>query len=433
MIDGFFWGGINIRKFCRIFLRDFWMVIAVMVITYLVLGFVDKQTYMPRYTSTAVAAVYPISSSNRFHTIESVSELSSKTEAISSMFNSALFQSGLRNQDPSLKDCTIESSSVANTDLLVMHSTSDNPEYALRGISVALDYYSQFSKDFTGASEIKIILGPEAPALVAEGSKIQNKRSLICVLSGLMMSGLLLFMYVAQKTYKTERSIRRRHKNVRFFSLPFIKSESENKQGFFLKKNSQDPIKKLALEIKQVLHKYNKNTLLVTSYADKDGGTAFLSELARELAEQSEKVLLIETESSQSNSVPGPEASDDMEKHTLLDILQQSCNVEDAMIYREELKGHCIRWSPDSLDEDISYTTDDVKHMLSDCMEYADIVLVNGSAWHPSRLAKMWHEAVDASIALCREDDADYLKVDNMLSDLQKGDTYFVGCVLLGF
>ena len=101
MTDGFIWGGFNIRKFCRLFLRNFWMVIAIMIITYLGLGFVDKQTYTPSYTSTAVAAVYPMSLSYRYHTIENAYNLSSKTEDMSSVFKSDLFQTGLHNQDPS--------------------------------------------------------------------------------------------------------------------------------------------------------------------------------------------------------------------------------------------------------------------------------------------------------------------------------------------
>ena len=40
-----------------------------------------------------------------------------------------------------------------------------------------------------------------------------------------------------------------------------------------------------------------------------------------------------------------------------------------------------------------------------------------------------YFEAVDESLNY----DADFSKVDKMLSDLQKGDTYFAGCVLFGF
>ena len=183
MTEGFLWGGINIRKFCRYFLGNFWMVIAIMIITYLGLGFLDARTYTPRYTSTAVAAVYPKTSSYRYHTIETVRDLSSKTDEISSVFNSDLFQSAFHNQDPSLQDCAIDSFHIENTDLLVIHATSYNPENALEGIPAALDYYSQFSGKMTGASEIKIILGPEAPYQVTGSSKIQNYRSPLCLLS----------------------------------------------------------------------------------------------------------------------------------------------------------------------------------------------------------------------------------------------------------
>ena len=304
MTEGFLWGGINIRKWFGFFLRNIWMVIAAMIITYLGTDLVDKHIYTPRYTVAAVAAVYPESSAYRYHTIETISNLSSKTGDMNSVFNSDLFQSGFHNYNPSMKDCTIKSSHIANTGLLVLRATSGSRENALKGIQAALDFYSRFSGDITGASEIKVVSGPKGPYQASGGSKIHNHRQSLCYLSGWMMAGLLLFIYLARKTYKTEHCIRKRYKDIRFFSLPFIKSGPEYKKGIPSKNKSREPIKKLALEIKQVLHKCDKKTLLVTSFADKEGGTAVITELARELAEQNESVILIGTESLQDAGAP---------------------------------------------------------------------------------------------------------------------------------
>lgn len=432
MTEGFFWGGFNIRKFCRQFFNDFWMVIVVMIIAYLGLGFVGQLTNTQSYTSTAIAAVSPFSSSYHHYSLETASELASKSIDVDSVINSTLFQSGLHNQAPDLQDCMIEISQVENTNLLVINSTSADSNNAFNGIWAALDYYSKFSSDMTGAPEIKILHGPEAPILVENSSKIMSHRSFLCVLAGLMMAGLLLIIYVLKNTYKTERCIRNRYKNIRFFSLPFIKSRSDNKKKILLKKKKQEPIKKVALEIKQLMHKCKKRTLLVTSYADKEGGNVFLSELTRELAEQNENVLLIGTKAEKQAAAAETDASDDRKK-TLLDVLQHKCSLKDAMIYSEELKAHCIQYSPDHNDSDTSFTVDEARHILSDCLGYADIILVNGAACYPSEYEQSWQEAVDASIALCRQEDADFKKVDQMLSDLQKGDPYFAGCVLFGF
>ena len=115
------------------------------------------------------------------------------------------------------------------------------------------------------------------------------------------------------------------------------------------------------------------------------------------------------------------------------DVLQQKCTVKDAMFYSDESKVHCIQFGQDNTDADPSYSSDDMRRVLSDCLEYADIILINGTAWNLPQYAQIWNEAVDASIALCRQDDADYFKVDQMLNDLQNSDTYFAGCILFGF
>jgi len=432
MTDGFIWGGFNIRKFCRMLLRNFWMIIVFMIITYLSLTLIDKRTYTPRYTSIAVAAVYPMASSYRYHNVETISDLSSKTSVVGSVLNSDMFQLEFHNQNPDLKDFTIDCTQVPNTDLLVMHGTSGNPKNAFEGVQTVVEYYSRFSGDMTGAPEINIILGPEAPYL-AGNSKIRTNRARLCILSGLMMAGLLFLMYVAKTTYKTERCIRKRYKNVRFFSLPLISFGTDKKNGIPSKKNSQEPLKKLAIELKQVLQKCNKKTLFVASYADNKEGAAVLSELARELAEQNRNVLLIDTETRQHDSAPELDLTDDVRTHTFLDLLQQKCTIKDAMFYREKLKVHCIQFAPDSIDENFSYSAADVRRVLCECLGCSDIVIINGTTWYPSHYAQIWNDAVDSSIALCWQDEADFFKVDKMLNDLQKSNTYFAGCVLLGF
>ena len=433
MTDDFLWGGINIRKFCMMVFNNFWMVIAVMITAYLGLGFVDQLTYTPSYTSTAVAAVYSTSSSYQFPTIETVPDMASKASDVNTVLNSDMFQSGLHNQYPSLQDCIVDSVQVDNTDLLVMHATSSSPENSFEGIRAALDYYSQFSGYMTGAPAIRIILGPKAPNHAGESSKIQKYRPYLSILSGLMMIGFFLFIYILKKSYKTEGCIRKRYKNVRFFSVPFMKSGSENKKGIFSKKNRPDPIKKLALEIKQLMHKCKKNTLFVTSFADQEGGTALLSDLTKELAEQKEKVLLIGSKVLRHDGSHGLEPSDETKQYTLQDVLQQKCTVKEAIFYSQELEADCIQYKPDNSDEEILYSADDARRVLTDCLGYADLVLVDGAGRHSSHYAHIWEEAADASIALCRQDDADFFNVDQMLNDLQKGDTYFAGCVLLGF
>ena len=433
MTEGFLWGGINVRKFCKFFFKNFWMVIVVTIITYLGLGLVDQWTHGPTYTYTAVAAVYPKSTHFRYHTIENAAELSSKTSVIGSVINSDMFQLEFHNQYPDLQDCSIDCIQIANTDLLVMHATSGSQENAFEGIRDALECYSRFSGDMTGSPEVNIIFQKKAPSLIAGSSKIHNNRSKLSVLSGLITAGLFLLMYLVKKTYKTEHCIKKRFKNVRFFSLSFIQSALENKEGILSKKSSHPPIRKLALEIRQALRKCCKNTLFVTSFADKDGGTLFISELARELAEQNERVILIGTEAKTNEGISGLEVSDDRKMYYLQDLLQHRCAVKDAIFYSDELKCNCILNNQATIDGDVFYTVDDARRVLAHCMEYSDIVLVDGVASFSSHYAQIWQEASDATIALCRQDDADFFKVDQMLSDLQKTEKYFVGCVLSGF
>lgn len=433
MTDGFLWGGINLRKFFVFFLKNFWMVIAAMLITYLGLGLLVQRTNSPTYAYRAVAAVYPMSSSYRFHTIENSNDLSNNTYTIGSVFNSDIFQSEFHNQYPDYQDFTIDCTQIEYTDLLVIHTTSTTAKQAIEGIQAIIDFYSQFSGNVTGNADIKILFRQNAPSIAGSSSKIQSYRSIISVFSGLMIAGLILSLYVLKKTYKTEGIIRKRFKNVRFFSLPYIKSGTERKNSLFSKKNNQNSIMKLALEIKQVLYKQGNKSLFVTSFADKAGGTVFLYKLVRELAEQNENIIFIGRNAIQHDDNSGSEESNDIKQNTLQDVMRKQCTVKEALIYSEELKGSCIQYDPESIGEDISYSVDDARCVLAECLGYADLVLIDGTAMFSSHYAHIWQEAADASIALCRQEDAFIFKVDQMLNNLQKLDTNFVGCVLSGF
>ena len=182
-----------------------------------------------------------------------------------------------------------------------------------------------------------------------------------------------------------------------------------------------------------MLHKQGKKSLFVTSCTDKVGDSVFLSELAIGLAKQNENVILIGRNVLQRDIASGPEESDDRKQHSLSDVIYRQCTVKEALVYNEELKVYCIQCDLDSIGEDISYSVNDARHVLDECLEYTDLVLLDGTAMFSSHYAEIWQEAVDASVALCQSKYADCFKLDQMLNNLQESDTYFVGCVLSGF
>ena len=83
--------------------------------------------------------------------------------------------------------------------------------------------------------------------------------------------------------------------------------------------------------------------------------------------------------------------------------------------------------------DDFHDTAKDVEKILEQAEKLADVVLVDGGVWNGSRDAWIWKEAADASLAICRQDVADFYAIDQMMTELQENRSDFLGCILYGF
>ena len=83
--------------------------------------------------------------------------------------------------------------------------------------------------------------------------------------------------------------------------------------------------------------------------------------------------------------------------------------------------------------DDFSNKKQDFKIIKKMTEKYADLVLVDGCIWNGGREELSWIDATEASLAVCRQDKADFYAVDRMMTDLQENDPGFLGCVLYGF
>ena len=84
-------------------------------------------------------------------------------------------------------------------------------------------------------------------------------------------------------------------------------------------------------------------------------------------------------------------------------------------------------------DDKFSGIADDIKKTLKQAETFVDIVLIDGCIWNESENNRIWREAADTSLAICRQDKADFYAIDSMMTDLQENDPGFLGCVLYGF
>ena len=201
---------------------------------------------------------------------------------------------------------------------------------------------------------------------------------------------------------------------MRFFRISdYVPEKGSRKE----KKNSdnvpdQETVRKTALELRQMLRAKSANSIFVTSAAPDEGKTDITVSLARELARSGKSVIILETD---------PEKTDLQEKINLevVDIPDKSINVVFA--------------DKDTAQDDFSENKQKVELIKKMTENFADIVLVDGCIWNGGREELSWIDATEATLAVCRQDKANFYAIDRMMTDLQENDPGFLGCVLYGF
>ena len=394
------WGGINGKSLCKAVLSDLWMVFAVMVITYLGLGLAGSLKDKPLYTSSTVVAVYPF---NQMYTPENSSSALETVGAVNEVFNSEMFRMGLEERLAESEDYSLHSRQISRTFILMLSVSSTSPEKAYQILRTALDYFGEISSHLAGESQLEILTEPDFPTSPSNDSKIKKYQTLLTLFMGFAMMGFLVLIYAVRKTYKSVSAIRHYYQNVRFFRIPASENSRRNK-----KKSSSEAMRKTALELLQMLRSKHSNSIFVTSAAPDEGKTEVIASLAREMAGFDKFVVILETESGNSAI-----------SEYLADVPDQYVRVIPADgIIDQDYDRHIV---------------DKVESILKKTEKIADVVFIEGCIWTGSRDELSWKNAAETSLAVCRQDKADFYAIDRMMTDLQENNPGFLGCVLNGF
>ena len=432
MTNELHWGGINGKSLCKAVLSDLWMVVAVMIITYIGLGIAGNMKDIPLYTSNTVVAVYPF---NKMYTPEESGNALETVSAMNEVFNSEMFMTGLIDRLEESEDFSLSSSQINGTFMLMLSVSSASPETAYKTLRTVLDYFEEISPHLVGDNHLEILTEPDFPTSVYTSSKIFRYRSLLTLLMGFAMAGFLVLMYVMRKTYKTSSAIGRYYKNVRFFK---VKTSAPDKDSGMDKKRSgrvpnQEAIRKTALELLQKLRAKDGSSILVTSAANNEGKEEITLSLAREMAAFGKSVIVIGTDSENSELEEYIGISDDQPRRTISDFLLDKTDLNSVLANVSEDNVKVILADKIDAQDGFSDMANDVGKILEQAEKLADVILIDGCIWTGSRDELIWEKEADTSLAICSQDKADFFAIDRMMNDLRENNPDFLGCVLYGF
>ena len=444
MSNDFHWGGISVKGLCKAVLSDIWMVFAVMIIAYVGLGIAGNAMYTPSYTSSSYVAVYPF---NHMYTLEASSNALATVSAANEVLNSDMFSTGLKERLAEPEDAYLYSQQINGSYILKLSASGSTPENAYKTLRTALDYYGEISPHLVGNNHLEILSEPDFPLSPSNDSRILKNRLILTLFAGFATGCLLVLLYVMRKTYKTTSAICRSYQNVQFFT---VRSSARDHRSRKDKKKSgsepnQESTRKTALELLLMLRAKNDRSVLVTSAAPREGKTEITFSLAREMAGFGKSVLITVIDPEAAGIQGLPDLPDNVQEVALSYLLQDGADPAHVAADLPGGKMKVILATGKNTQDEFHYTVKDVEQFLEKAEKLADIVLVDGCVWTGSRDEQIWKKAVDAPLAVCRQDQADFHAINRMMTDLQEGNhqrkenrrgggqSDFLGCVLYGF
>ena len=434
MFNDFRWGGISVRGFIRALLPDVWMVIAIMIITYLAIGVLGSLTYSPEYEASTIVAVYP---DNILSPTDTSADRMDTAAAVNGVLSSKAFQSGLENLLDDSKKRTISSSYLPNTNLLTITVRSPSAKDAYDTIGILINYYNSMAEYLTGGGVLETVVRPEIPLKPANSSKLLDYRLLLTLFMGFAMGAFLSFLYLIRKTYKTAGSVERAYKDVRFFRIPKAPAGRIGFAGRRKKMTAlrQSAVRKTAEELRQMIWVLSGKTILITSGAKGERNSDFACELADAFESLGKSVLLVEADFEDTGLTKTIGKDGNLPDNGILDVLGEKCSLKDVSVRKNE-KNILTAYSGlrnEQEDSHYTYTPEDVKRVMAEAKNLADFVLIDVGVWGGAGDGRIWNTESDFSLAVCAPEKAEFKAEDRMIEDLSNGQSDFAGIVLNGF
>lgn len=433
MFNDFRWGGISVRGLIRTLLPDVWMSVAMMIITYLAVGAAGTLMYSPEYEVAGVVAVYP---DDKMAAADSSADRMDTAATVSGVLSGEAFQSGFKELLDDSEERTISSSCLSNTNLLTIKVVSTSAKDACDTYHAFIEYYNNEAAYLTGNGILNVVVPPEIPLEPSNSSEILNYRLLLTLFMGFAVLAFLAFLYVVSKTYKTVGSVQRQYKDARFFLIPEAPAGKLGSAARRKKMQGQRTaaIRKMAEELRQLLRARDGKSVLITSSSKNEGTEEFVCALGDELASLGRTVLLIEADFENTGLSGRRKDEADLPEQGLLDALGGRCSVKDVCV-RDTGKNILTAYAGvlnESGDEQYRYTPDDVKRVMEEAKNLADIVLVSSGVWGGAEDGRIWNSESDYSLAVCAPGKAGFFAEDRLITDLSKGRSEFAGIVLNG-
>lgn len=414
---------INYRGIIRDLLKNWWIIVLIVISLYLAATGIGKLVYIPEYTVSTTLVVNAQGTSDTYTSLAMANEMA---DIIKEVFQSDVLLELVENEIGKTNQGTITCNQIQETNLLVLNVTSKDPQNAYQFMNSALKHYDEVSDYVFTNATLQVLQEPSIPITPSNSSKLINYRNYIALLGGVAVTGIIICLYLFRHTLKSSKNATKLLDGRVVGVIPYEKKKRDKhlkklKQSLLISSPiaSMNFVKangRMSSRIEHHLNKYNYQVLLVTGISENEGKSTVAANICLSFVEKNKKVLLIDGDFRK----PAQYKIFDKEVldiNPLQDVITGKATLKESIYFNKksniyELFLYHAVDDPSKLMDVIT-----LKKIIDQLKEQFDYIIIDCSPISVSVDAEVWMEVVDSTILLVRQDWTD-IRIINDTVDL---------------
>lgn len=397
------------------------------------------RSYHKQYESTSTFIVSSKGSNNSVY-----SDLSTTTEMatkFSEILNSSILQKKVaKEMNMDYFPGTASAEVVNETNLLVLKVQADSPEMAFSLNKVIMNNYSVVTNQLIGTVVLDVLQNPTVPSGPVNEFQPAALMKKTFVMTIVALCGLIAIISFLKDTVRKPKEVSKKLDGTLLQTLYHERLYKSWKARIHRKKSSVlltnpgtsfqyvEDMKKLARKVSSKMKDKQAKTLLVASVEENEGKSTVAANLALALAEESEKVLLIDADLRKPSQykIFGLAPEEVQEFGEVLNGNEKSDHLVHALAKSELLLVTGTMIYPNSTEMIAS----DMFYKIVDFFkERLDYVIIDTPPMSQAADAEELVDYADASILVVRQHTALVKDINEAISILNSGEGTMLGCV----
>lgn len=396
-------------------------------------------SYVPQYTTNTTFVVSAQGSSATVY--QNLSATTNLATVFSEVLNSSLLRKTVEEaMDGESFTGTIEASAIAETNLLTMRVTAENPRTAFLATKAVIEYHSVVSYQVMGDTVLEVLQQPRVPTQPSNPISAASQAKKGGLYAAVAMCALLAILSYLKDTVRSRKEA---SKKLYCRVLAEMKHEKKyktlraalkhKKTGILITRPTTsfaytETVRTLRRKVEQHMPRDGK-VILITSVLENEGKSTVAVNLALSFAQKQKKVLLLEGDLRKPACCKILEWS--WRGNGIASVIRGEAKLESAALPYEEGKSLHVLLERSSLRNATELVTSPgMAELIRQVRQEYDYVILDTPPMSAGPDAECLLEFSDASILVVRQNQAPTKMINSALEVLRTSQTKLLGCVL---